>query len=78
VSSLNLASHVLKEIDRPRVVVEPRLELAIRTEGLLGRRQNRLFGSLHQNLGIDALLLADLFNHVLKGERALLHSHLPT
>ncbi len=70
--------HVLKEIDRTGVRIEPGLELAIGAEGFLCRRQDRLLGRLHQNFGVDALFLADLFNHMLKRERALLHSHLPT
>ena len=53
--------------------------LAVWTERLLRRRQDGLLGRFHENLGFDAFLLADLFDHVLKGKRALLlHDQLPT
>ncbi len=69
--------HVLEEVDPPCFLVEARLDLAGRPERPLGGRQDGLLGGLHQDPGIDPLVLADLLDDVLEGKAPLLHPFLP-
>jgi hypothetical protein len=65
--------HVLEQVDVARVAVEARLELAGHSEGPLRSGEDRLLHGLHQDAGLDALLLADLLDDGVERNARALH-----
>ena len=51
--------HELEEVDLTGLLVEGRLELAVRSEHALGSLEDRLLDGLHQASAIDPLLFRD-------------------
>ena len=60
--------HVLEEVDLAGVLVEARLELAVRAEHALRRLEDGLFDRLHEARLVDPLVLRDHLDRLEEGE----------
>ena len=78
-TGLDLLHHVddLEEVDHARLVIERRLELELGAEGLLRRRQDRLFQRLDQDVLVDPLIFSHLLDDHIQVQ-VRLHRFLPT
>ncbi len=56
--------HVELQIDRPRLLVERGLEVTLGAELAFGGRENGLLDGLDEDLGLDALVGADLVDDI--------------